>query len=96
MDEIEVTLNSHPLIRQAAIIAIPDELIGNRIIAYITLIEGEKLEIDDLLDFCSNSLPKYMIPEVIEYYDFLPITSSGKINRKILKDEALLKYANYQ
>ena len=52
-----------------------------------------KLEKNDLLSYCSNILPKYMIPEVVEHYNSLPTTSSGKINREVLKDEALSKYA---
>lgn len=89
LDEIEIVLNSHPSIRQAAVIAVPDELIGNRIIAYVSLIEGKELQVKELLDFCSKTLPKYMIPELIEYCYSLPVTSNGKIDRKSLNSEIL-------
>ncbi|GMT46708.1 MAG: hypothetical protein IEMM0007_0274 [bacterium] len=89
LDEIEVTLTNHPLINQAAVINVPDELFGNRIIAYVSPIEERKLETSDLLDHCSKFLPGYMIPEVIEIYDSLPATSNGKVDRKVLKNEAM-------
>ena len=94
LDEIEVTLNNHPLINQTAAINFPDELIGNRIVAYVSPIEERKLETTDLLDHCGKFLPNYMIPEVIEISDVLPLTSNGKVDRKVLKDKAILKYTN--
>ncbi|GBE04443.1 linear gramicidin synthase subunit D [bacterium BMS3Abin10] len=94
LDEIEVTLNNHPLINQTAAINVPDELIGNRIVAYVSPIEERKLETGDLLDHCSKFLPNYMIPEVIEISDSLPATSNGKVDRNVLKDKAILKYTN--
>ena len=91
LDEIEVTLNNHPLINQAAVINVSDELFGNRIIAYVSPIEGRDVETGDLLDYCSDFLPNYMIPEMIEVYDSLPATSNGKVDREVLKDKAMLK-----
>jgi len=87
LDEIEVVLNSHPAIRQAAVIAIPDELTGSRIVAYVTHAEGAALEPAELLGLCGAHLPKYMIPEQIICRPALPVTSNSKIDRKALERE---------
>ncbi|MBJ6752827.1 amino acid adenylation domain-containing protein [Geomonas anaerohicana] len=87
LDEIEVVLNSHPEIRQAAVIAIPDELTGSRIVAYVSHIEGAVLETADLIGLCGAHLPKYMIPERIICRPTLPVTSNSKIDRKALERE---------
>jgi amino acid adenylation domain-containing protein len=89
LDEIEIVLNSHPKIRQAVVVAVPDDLTGNRIVAYITPKEGIEVATKELLELCSNHLPKYMMPETIQYRDTLPTTSNEKINRKALVQEFL-------
>ena len=92
MIKIENIIANHPYVRYVAVIALPDEIIGNKILAYVSLITGKDLEAASLLSFCSSLLPKYMIPEKIEFRDSLPMTSSGKIDRKVLAEEAIGKY----
>jgi acyl-coenzyme A synthetase/AMP-(fatty) acid ligase len=85
LSEIEAVLNSYASVRQAVVLAIPDELIGNKIVAHVAAILGTGLSESDLVQFCSNTLPKYMIPEPIFFHDALPLSSSGKIDRKELE-----------
>ncbi len=85
LSEIEAVLHSHALVRQAVVLAVPDSLIGNRIVAHVGVLDGTGLSKADLDQFCSNVLPKYMIPEVIFFHDALPLSSSGKIDRKQLE-----------
>ena len=79
--EIETVLCNHPEIKNAVVLPIPDELIGNRLTAIVVSSTPGKLSKDDVLKHCFAQLPKYMIPEVIEFYDTLPMTSSGKVDR---------------
>ena len=85
--EIETILCNHPEIKNAVVIPIPDELIGNRISAFIVPLTPGKIEKEDILNHCSKHLPKYMIPEIIEFRDSLPATSSGKVDRKELSTQ---------
>jgi len=84
--EIETVLCNHPEIKNAVVIPIPDELIGNRISVIVVLLTPGKITKDDILQHCAQKLPKYMIPEIIEFRDSLPTTSSGKVDRKKLSD----------
>jgi amino acid adenylation domain-containing protein len=84
--EIETVLCNHPEITNAVVIPIPDELIGNRISVIIVPFSQGKIRKDDVLRYCSQLLPKYMIPEIIEFRESLPTTSSGKVDRKKLTD----------
>ena len=81
LGEIESALLSHPAVREAAALAIPDDLIGNRIKAVVAPHETQQLKIADLQQFCATRIPKYMIPEQIEFLEALPKTSTGKIDR---------------
>lgn len=91
LDEIEGTLKNHPSVGSAAVINIPNELIGNTIIAFVAPVTGETLEVAHLFEYCSRLLPKYMIPDPIVIRIFLPTTPNGKVDRQQLKSEALFK-----
>jgi len=82
--EIENVLCNHPQIKNAVITPIPDELIGNRILATVVPKTIGLIEKEDILRYCIKILPKYMVPEIIEFRDSLPTTSSGKVDRKKL------------
>jgi len=86
--EIEAAIYSHPEIKEAAVIPIPDELITNKIKAFVVLQKGKTLEPADIRGFCSEKLPHYMVPEIVEFRDDLPKTSTGKINKPALVAES--------
>jgi amino acid adenylation domain-containing protein len=82
--EIESALCNHPEVKNAVVIPIADDLIGNRISAIVVPFRPGSITKADILKHCSTRLPKYMIPEAIEFRDSLPATSSGKVDRKEL------------
>lgn len=85
LGEIETVIYTHPDVKEAAVIPIPDELIGNRIKVFVAAGKNGKLiDANELQDFCSKRLPKYMVPDMIEFCDTLPKTSTGKINKPLL------------
>lgn len=88
LGEIESALLSHPEIREAAVLAVPDELIGNRICAAVVLHGSRSLGVLQLQQYCASRVPKYMVPEIIDFCDELPKTSTGKIDRTKLATEA--------
>jgi len=92
LQEVERVIASHPLVGHVAVIALPDESIGNKLIAFVSPAEGGRLDSNDLAAYCANSLPKYMVPEVFELQGALPMTSSGKIDRTSLARQASAKY----
>src|SRR5579884_106054 len=87
LGEIETALYNHPAVREAAAVAIPDELIGNRIHAFVALNEPAAATAGDLERHCLAALPRYMVPEQIVLRPVLPKTSTGKIDRRALAEE---------
>lgn len=91
LSEIELVLSSHPFVRQAVVVAVSDELIGNKIVAYIAKSEEDTIDVHHLLAYCSRFLPKYMVPESIEILNELVKTSTGKVDRTHFLQDALSK-----
>jgi acyl-coenzyme A synthetase/AMP-(fatty) acid ligase len=87
LGEIESALLSHPDVREAAVLAVPDEVIGNRIRAVVALHVPRSKSVLELQQYCASRVPKYMIPEIIDMFDELPKTSTGKIDRVRLASE---------
>lgn len=84
LGEIESVLYGHKLVREVAVVAVPDELIGNRIRAVVSLAEGTGATEADLQAYCADRLPRYMVPEVVEFRAQLPRTLNGKVDRVAL------------
>ncbi len=87
LGEIETALLNHPGVREAVVLAVPDEIIGNRIRAVVAPHVAGSLGVLELQQFCASRVPKYMIPELVDLYDELPKTSTGKIDRVKLASE---------
>lgn len=82
LGEIETALRRHPGVRDAAVLAVPDDLFTNLIKACAAVQPGTGE--DDLRSHCAALLPPYMIPDIIEVRAELPRTSTGKIDRRSL------------
>jgi acyl-CoA synthetase (AMP-forming)/AMP-acid ligase II len=81
LGEIESVLYRHPEVEEAAVLAIPDEQMGNLIKAVVVVRGVDALTSRQLEAFCAEHLPKYMIPGSIEVRAYLPKTSTGKIDK---------------
>ena len=91
LDEIETALISHPQVEEAGVFAVPDDAGTQHIEAAVTLKEESNLTEIELIRYAATCLPKYGVPLQIEIRQELPRTTSGKINRKALQQEALVK-----
>ncbi len=80
LGEIEVALNRHPAVREAAVIALPDDVDGLRVKALLGLCGNPRPSTIELKRFCGSILPGYMIPDVFAFTDALPRTSTGKVD----------------
>ena len=87
LGEVEVTLHRHPAIREAAVLPVPDELLGSRLRAVVTADGGSNLTRESVLDHCRRWLPSYMVPDIVEFREEMPRTSTGKVDRAGLAQE---------
>jgi amino acid adenylation domain-containing protein len=81
LGEVEAALYRHPAVREAAVVPVPDELLGSRLRAVVAVDDAASLTHEALLDHCRQWLPTYMVPDIAEFREALPRTSTGKVDR---------------
>jgi fatty-acyl-CoA synthase len=83
--ELENEIMAHPAVREAAVIARPDERWGERPLACVVPEEGETLTLDDLREHLAPRVAKWWLPDELEIVDEVPKTSVGKFDKKVLR-----------
>jgi acyl-CoA synthetase (AMP-forming)/AMP-acid ligase II len=83
--EVEEVLFQSGQVRQAAVIGVPDEVMGQVIQAFVVPRAGSALEVDKLIAYCGEKVPRYMVPRRIEVLEELPKTTSGKVDYPALR-----------
>jgi amino acid adenylation domain-containing protein len=97
LGEIEAALAQHPAVRKSAVIAYDDPSGGKRLAAYIVLSQHQAmLSMRELRSYLQAKLPEYMIPSVFVPLETLPLTPSGKINRRALPTPDLTLWPTQQ
>ena len=89
LDEIEAALVSHPEVEEAGVFGVPDDDGSQHIEAVLTLNDEAQITCTELIQYVADLLPKYEIPEQIEIRQELPRTTSGKIDRRMLQQQAI-------
>ncbi len=91
LGEIEAALNADPAVEIAVAVAVPHEDWGKAIVAYVVPRDGAEVTALDLKRGAARRLPRHMIPVGVEVRAGLPTTSTGKVDRRAVEDEAMSK-----
>ena len=86
--EIERMLQSHPLVKQAAVVGMPDRRLGEVAMAFVQLHDDAKIDAAELTAFCRARMADYKVPRKVSFVQDFPRTSTGKIQRFILSRQA--------
>ena len=84
--DVEAVLFEHPKVREAAVIGVPDERLGESVKAFVVLKEGETATADEIIAFCRERMAAYRVPRQIEFRDDLPKSIIGKVLRRELRE----------
>ncbi|MFJ4781208.1 class I adenylate-forming enzyme family protein [Streptomyces sp. NPDC088762] len=84
--EVEDVLYTHPAVREAAVVGVPDPYRGESVKAYVSLRPGTSVEPAELSAYCAARIAAYKYPREVEVLPVLPKTTSGKILRRELRD----------
>jgi len=87
--EIEEILYTHPKILHAAIVGVPDPRLGERNCLCVIPRPGERVLLEEVVAFLKDSVATYKLPEMVEIFEDLPFTPTGKIQRHVLVRQVL-------
>ena len=89
--EVESVLYDHPAVNEAAVVARPDELRGETPCAFVSLKEDAAGTVTaaDVIAWCRERMPQYMVPRTVVFHAELPKTSTGKIQKYVLRNLAM-------
>ncbi|MFC1852750.1 long-chain-fatty-acid--CoA ligase [candidate division CSSED10-310 bacterium] len=86
--EVENALYMHPDILEAAVIGVPDDILGEKIRAVVALKSGKYTAAQEIIDFCKQHLARFKCPKEVQFVTALPKTGSGKISKRLLRDDS--------
>jgi acyl-CoA synthetase (AMP-forming)/AMP-acid ligase II len=86
--EVERVIYEHPAVREVAVVAGPHERWIEVPVAYVALVEGGELSIDQLREHCRSQLAGFKVPKQFHIVDELPRNPSGKILKRQLREQA--------
>ena len=86
--EVEEVLYKHPMVAEACVVGVKDEVRGEAVKAYVVTVENKEVDKKEIVGFCRKNLANYKIPKDIEFMKALPKSAVGKILRRELRDLA--------
>ncbi len=92
--EIEEFLYAHPAILHAAIVGVNDTRLGEKNCLCVVLKPGAQLTLEEVIKMLKGQVADYKLPEMLEYYDELPFTPTGKIRRHVLTADVVSRLGN--
>jgi len=90
--DLENELMGHPKVAEAAVIGVPHPKWSERPLACVVVRPGEELTKEEVLDYLSDKVAKWWLPDDVAFVDEIPKTSVGKFSKKDLRD----KFAGYE
>lgn len=82
---VEDVLHSHPQVRAAAVIGVPDKKWGEKVHAFVVAAPGAQVTAEELRELVTAELDKRWSPQGVEFVDALPLTNAGKVDKKALR-----------
>ena len=82
--EVERVLHDDPRVGACTVLGLPDERLGERVVAAVVVADGEHVTDDELRAHCTTSLARYKVPEVFLFVDDLPRNAMGKVVKRLV------------
>ena len=85
--EVEAALSEHPAVSTAVVVGMPNDISGEVPKAYVIKAQDAEVSEGELVKFCKERLSHYKVPRSVEFVDSLPISPTGKILRRVLRQK---------
>ena len=86
-EEVENIILQHPAVKNIACVPMPDERLGERMCAFVVTQKGRSVNFEELISFLqAKEIAKFKLPERLELIDELPVSTFGKVSKKLLTE----------
>jgi fatty-acyl-CoA synthase len=87
--EIEEYLHTHPKIADVYVVGLPDQKLGETVLAWIKLKTGVEMSEDEVREFCRCKIAHFKIPQYVRFVDAFPMTVTGKIQKFRIREQEI-------
>jgi fatty-acyl-CoA synthase len=87
--EIEELLFEHPAVASAQVIGVPDERMGEELMAWVVLRDGAEASAGEIRDFCLGRVAHFKVPRYVKFVDEFPLTVTGKVQKFKMRELAI-------
>jgi fatty-acyl-CoA synthase len=87
--EIEEFLHQHPKVADVYVVGLPDERLGESVLAWVKLRNGEAATLEELRDFCRDKIAYFKIPQHIRFVESFPMTANGKVQKYLIRQQEI-------
>jgi fatty-acyl-CoA synthase len=91
--EVEEFLYTHPKIADVQVVGLPDQRLGEIVVAWIRLRTGERCSEQEIRDHCRGKIAHFKIPQIIRFVEAFPMTVTGKIQKFKIREAELYRSA---
>jgi fatty-acyl-CoA synthase len=88
--EIEDFLHTHPKIADVYVVGLPDQKLGETVLAWIKLKSGAELTEDEVRDFCRGRIAHFKVPQYVRFVETFPMTVTGKIQKFRIREQEIV------
>lgn len=89
--EIEEFIYTHEKVKDVQVIGVPDEQLGEEIMAVIVLKEGEEMTVEEMKAYILANMARHKVPKYIDFVDGFPMNAAGKILKYKMREDAIAK-----
>jgi fatty-acyl-CoA synthase len=87
--EVENFIFEHPAVKDVQVIGVPNERLGEVVMAYVILKQEGDCTEQEIIDFCKSRMANFKVPKFVKFVDGFPMTSTGKVQKFKLKEQAI-------
>ena len=91
--EVEDVLRAHPAVEEVCVVGVPHEILGEMICACVVPVEGAVVRGEDILLYAREQMADYKLPDLVRFFDALPMTASGKVKRREMAQVVALDHS---
>jgi long-chain acyl-CoA synthetase len=84
--EVELVLHENPAVQTAVVVGMPHKMNGEVPKAFVLRADGAKITEAEVIKYCKKRLAHFKVPRKVEFVDELPLSATGKILRRILRE----------